>query len=85
MLRFPDRALPCRPFWRRFDFRQSRLDGSFSQLSASSLQLHIPLRIDFLMRCFSRGYVSVYESMIISTARLSGADSSRQFLHGPSQ
>ena len=71
---------------RRFDFRQSRLDVFLLPIERVDLQLHIPLRIDFsdaLLQPCNTFRIRVDDHQHRTT--IVGCDSSRQFLHGPSQ
>ena len=71
---------------RRFDFRQSRLDVFLLPVERVDLQLHIPLRIDFsdaLLQPCNTFRIRVDDHQHRTT--IVGCDSSRQFLHGPSQ
>ena len=71
---------------RRLDFRQSRLDVFLLPVERVDLQLHIPLRIDFsdaLLQSCDTFRIRVDDHQHRTT--IVGCDSSRQFLHGPSQ
>ena len=68
---------------RRLDFRQSRLDVFLLPVERVDLQLHIPLRIDFSDALLQSFRIRVDDHQHRTT--IVGCDSSRQFLHGPSQ